>query len=101
MASPLREVLDHFEPGAPPVSLRGLAREMALDPGVLEEMLAYWVRKGRLREVNGTTHRACTQCGVKRACPFVLAMPRYYERVSDQDPRTLGPPCAVDDSSSA
>jgi hypothetical protein len=84
MASQLREVLNRFDDQSRPVSLAQMAREMALEPGVLHGMIDYWVRKGKLREINSGGEN-CTTCGIKGACPFVIAMPRYYERVRDND----------------
>ncbi len=82
MASQLREVLDRFAEQSTPLSVKQMAREMSLEPGVLHGMIEYWVRKGKLREVTGTGE-GCQTCGVKGACPFVVAMPRYFERVKD------------------
>lgn len=92
MASQLSTVLERFTRQSAPVSVNQMAREMQMDPGMLHSMIDYWVRKGKLREVNGSGS-ACTSCGVKGACPFVVAMPRYYEVVqADEQPDM--PPCA-------
>ena len=91
MASRLREVLNRFGKQSAPVSLNQMAREMDLEPGVLHGMIDYWVRKGKLREV-GSTNDNCQTCGIKGTCPFVVALPRYYERVEDSD-EGVGPPC--------
>lgn len=91
MASQLRMVLDRFADQSEPVTVKGMAQEMGIEPGVLHSMIDYWVRKGKLREVNsGAT---CVTCGVKSACPFVVALPRTYELVSDDD-ITPAAPCA-------
>lgn len=84
MASQLREVLDRFTNQSAPVSVNRMARDMQLDPGVLHGMIDYWVRKGKLREVN-TSGKSCHTCGIKGACPFVVNLPRYYERVTNDD----------------
>lgn len=82
MAGQLREVLNRFSEQSGPVSLRQMAQEMGIEPGVLQDMIDYWVRKGKLREATSGTE--CTTCGVKTACPFIVALPRAYERVSDE-----------------
>lgn len=92
MASQLREILDRFTDQTTPLSINRMARDMALEPGVLQGMIDYWVRKGKLREVNGTTEH-CTTCGINSGCPFIVAMPRYYELVTADVP-PLDPPCA-------
>jgi hypothetical protein len=83
MASQLREVLNHFSARSIPLSLSQLASEMQIEPGVLDGMIDYWVRKGRLREVNGTG-QSCHSCGIQGACPFIISLPRYYELVTDE-----------------
>ncbi|MCA9914931.1 MAG: hypothetical protein KC496_16370 [Anaerolineae bacterium] len=91
MASQLREVLNHFSDQSAPISLTRMAREMNLQPGVLQGMIEYWVRKGKLREVN-TSGDNCTTCGVKGACPFIVNLPRYYELADNS--RDSIPPCS-------
>ncbi len=91
MASQLREVLNRFSDQAVPRSIKEMAREMHLEPGVLQDMIDYWVRKGKLREVN-TSGSSCNTCGVKGACPFIVNLPRYYELTSDSEDSI--PPCS-------
>jgi len=95
MASRLREVLNRFGKQSAPVSLNQMAREMQLEPGMLGGMIDYWVRKGKLREVN-SGGETCNTCGIKSACPFIIALPRYYELTQDgdNDAETDAPPCA-------
>lgn len=76
----LRQVLDHFEQEQGAVSLPALARTLGIERGMLQTMLDYWVRKGKLREVNAP---ACTTCGTASGCPFVVKLPRQYELVSE------------------
>ncbi|MCA9887619.1 MAG: hypothetical protein KC546_04565 [Anaerolineae bacterium] len=91
MASQLREVLNRFSDQSAPLSINQMAHDMGLEPGVLHSMIDYWVRKGKLREIN-SSGQACTTCGVKGTCPFTVALPRYYELVTDQDNPSC-PPC--------
>jgi hypothetical protein len=92
MATQLREVLNRFADQNAPRSIKAMAREMSLEPGILQGMIEYWVRKGKLREVNsgGDT---CNTCGIKSGCPFIVALPRYYELVSEDDSAQDIPPC--------
>ena len=76
----LREVLNRFEHQSGTISLTGLARELQIEPPMLQEMIDYWVRKGRLREVADIN---CSTCGCSHGCPFVFALPRMYELVRD------------------
>lgn len=92
--SQLREVLDRFATQRGPMSVNRMAKEMGITPSMLNEMIEYWVRKGKLREVNGGG-QACVTCGVKGACPFVVNLPRYYEMVTAENtPDDSQPPCA-------
>lgn len=94
MASQLRQVLERFDDQTTAVSINRMAQEMDVTPGVLHGMIDYWVRKGKLREVT-SSGEACTTCGVKSGCPFVIALPRYFERVlPGQDAQPDDPPCA-------
>lgn len=90
MASQLQKVLDRFAKHDIPRSLKGMARELDIDPGVLDGMIAYWVRKGKLREVS-VNGEGCTTCGIKNGCPFVVALPRYFELVREHP--TPDPSC--------
>ena len=91
MASQLREVLNRFSDQSAPISIQKMAREMKLEVGVLQGMIEYWIRKGKLREVVGN-HTGCTTCGIKGECPFIMTLPRYYELADENDP----PVCASD-----
>ena len=88
--SQLREVLHQFDGRQTPVSIKQMSREMNIEIGVLHDMINYWVRKGKLREVNSSGEQ-CNTCGIKGACPFIVALPRYYERINDSTPPE--PPC--------
>jgi hypothetical protein len=82
MTTTLRAVLDAFDSGQA-YSLGQLAQQLAVPPALLESMIAYWVRKGELREVNGETQ--CSACGHVTSCPFIMKMPRLYERVTGEN----------------
>lgn len=92
MASQLKEVLNRFADQTIPVSVNRLAQDMEIEPGVLRGMIDYWVRKGKLREVN-SGGETCMSCGVKSVCPFIIALPRYYEIATDENDDDT-PPCA-------
>lgn len=98
MAATLRDVLTTFERTNRPLTVGQMAREMDLSPAMLDSMIAYWVRKGKLRVVDDSPH--CGTCGHARGCPFVLQMPRRYELVTagdafhdDELPSNVGPRC--------
>ena len=76
MATTLRQVLEQFEQSQGAVSLQQMARTLGIERGTLQNMIDYWVRKGKLREV-GTP--VCTTCGSASECPFVVVLPRCYE----------------------
>lgn len=83
----LREVLRLVESVDGPISLTAISRELDIDPGVVEEMLNYWVRKGRLTldgrssVCSGNCAAATCQCGSCTgisSCPFIARLPKTY-----------------------
>lgn len=96
MTASLREVLTAFETAPGPVSLAYIGRSLNLDRATLDGMIQYWVRKGKIREVQNATK--CTTCGEKTGCPFIMEMPRSYELVTGETlpliPLTGEAPCA-------
>ena len=85
----LRAVLDAFKDTHNVRSLQQIAHDLDISPGMLESMIAYWVRKGQLREVAGPS--SCTACGSAGHCPFVMQMPRMVEWV-DPEKQDVPPP---------
>lgn len=92
MASQLREVLNQFEVQREPVSVRAMARHMEINPNVLQGMIDYWVRKGKLRATS-SSGEMCTTCGDQPTCPFVVHMPDYYELARDESENAPPPSC--------
>jgi len=88
---PLRAVLNAFE-NETALSLNQLSHQLGITPAMLDSMIAYWVRKGRLRESTSTPQ--CTTCGSARGCPFIMKMPRTYELVTTSEPSDANPPCS-------
>lgn len=82
MTTLLRQVLDEFDVQTGPASVAEMARRLGVEPGALQGMLDYWVRKGRLRVVSSCA-QSCSGCGSAKACPFVMTLPPMYERVGD------------------
>ncbi|MBN1964435.1 MAG: hypothetical protein JW910_07300 [Anaerolineae bacterium] len=84
MASTLGQVLSAFEAADRPLTLGALARELGVAPGILAGMIEHWVRKGRLREIGGTT--ACRTCAGASGCPFLTTdLPRRFVLTSPHD----------------
>lgn len=88
----LRQILETFEQANEPLSLTQVARRLEVEPHLLEAMMAYWVRKGAIREV---TTSGCAACSLKNHCAPLLTLPRRYERVTGEDGALPAPPpCA-------
>lgn len=79
MATTLRRVLEHVEGQAGAVSLAQMARALDVPRPLLQEMLDYWVRKGRLREVGAAN---CGTCGSASLCPAATFVLKRYELVT-------------------
>lgn len=85
----LQQVLRAFEEAHEPLNLVDLARKLDVDQPTLEGMIAYWVRKGRLKESQAAS--SCSaECGPTCAsgsepCPFVGKMPRIITLVGTDE----------------
>lgn len=99
----LREVLRLVETASGPISLMELSRRTGLEAGVMEGMLTYWVRKGRLR-VEGWAAVCsdgcfgagcrCGSCALgDSGCPFIARLPKSY--VVNNSPITQKPTIPV------
>lgn len=93
MTSTLRAVLTAFEQSKAPLSLAQLAADLSVPPAILEGMIDFWVRKGRLQET-GTVGSACAACGHGKSCPLVVKTPRRYELVTGEAQPGHAPSCA-------
>lgn len=81
----LREVLQALEGARGPVSLDELSRQLGVERSALEGMIAYWVRKGRLRESGATCSGSAGGCSCSTSaapCPFSSAAPRTITLLS-------------------
>ncbi|MFN8528546.1 MAG: FeoC-like transcriptional regulator [Anaerolineae bacterium] len=89
MATTLRQVLEYFEQHHGTISLPELARQLGIERSMLEPMLEFWVRKGKLRD---TSAPACVTCGSAEGCPFVVTLPHRYELVTEGSTGTVSAP---------
>ncbi len=87
MTSKLREVLNHFEQQSRALSLADLAHELGIEAELLQEMIGYWVRKGKLRQVSADS---CASCGCSAGCPLPTTLPRRYELAASGDAAGMG-----------
>ncbi len=86
----LQQVLRAFEEAREPLNLVDLARQLDVDQPALEGMIAYWVRKGRLKESQATASSCRAECGPTCAsgagpCPFIGKMPRIITLVGTEE----------------
>ncbi len=80
----LREVLAAFEQGGS-MSLAEMSRRHDVDPSVLEDMIQFWVRKGRLRDAcNAGGCGSCHQSGSCSAVSTSTNQPHRYELVTER-----------------
>lgn len=85
----LRQVLDAFRQSEP-LSMTQLAKKLNVDLNTLDDMLQFWVRKGKLREVRPNN---CGDCGGIQHCPVKVAVPRRYELVAEGESANAAPAC--------
>ena len=85
----LRDLLRLVETAEGPISLADLGRQLGVDAAVLDGMLQYWVRKGRLvmdgRAGSVACSGGCTSmgggcgsCSGVASCPFMARLPVTY-----------------------
>jgi len=83
----LNQVLTEITNADEPISLTVLSHKLGIEPGALEGMLAYWVRKGKLRDDDAEDASAChtgsvgscgSTCTGTETCSFVARMPKSY-----------------------
>ncbi|NJK82203.1 MAG: hypothetical protein HC893_10485 [Chloroflexaceae bacterium] len=87
----LQQVLHEIEQAREPLSLNDLARRLEIDPGTLDGMLTFWVRKGRIVVRDGdestcTTGSGCGSCASTVGCPFAGKAPRTF-MLKGEEPR--------------
>ena len=76
----LRQLLDLIENSQSGISLRRIARELDLSVGQVENMLDYWVQKGRLQIMEPAAK--CQACASSTGCSYLIDFPRIL-RISD------------------
>jgi hypothetical protein len=87
----LQLVLQEIEAAGGTINLSDLSQKLHLEPGALEGMLEFWVRKGRLRREGIQSSHACSSgpsCGgscAGAACPFIIRIPRTFSLVTERD----------------
>ena len=81
----LWKVLHEVEAAKAPLDLNELSRRLDVDRSVLDGMIQFWVRKGRLVDdaagattasVVCATHTCGGSCSGPQGCPFTMKMPR-------------------------
>jgi|WetSurSiteA1Bulk_404760.scaffolds.fasta_scaffold368244_2 hypothetical protein len=77
----LRDVLAAFERGET-ISLAQLAKNLDVEVAVLDTMIQFWVRKGKIREVCSSGAH-CEKCGSHSECSITTTVSRRYELVKD------------------
>jgi hypothetical protein len=81
----LLSVLHAIQAAGGPVTLNELSQQLEIEPGALEGIIAFWVRKGRLTTSGGVAAScgpaACSACAPTDAdgCPFVIGTATRWE----------------------
>jgi hypothetical protein len=81
----LWKVLHEVEAARAPLDLNELSRRLDVERSVLDGMVQFWVRKGRLVDDAATAGQAAAACAAHgcgagcsgaQGCPFTMKMPR-------------------------
>ena len=86
--SALSRLLDLIEESRGLLSIPDLARELGVTQSRVENMLEYWIQKGKIQASNTLTD--CGGCGALHNCPFVLGMPRTFELIQEMGEESGG-----------
>ncbi len=88
----LQLILQEIEAAGGTISLAGLSRKLDVDPGALDGMLEFWVRKGRLQRNSYQGDGVCSPlagcggtCPGAQSCPFVVQLPQTFSLVTDNN----------------
>jgi hypothetical protein len=78
----LHQVLQEIEQANEPLTIQEISRRLQLDAGIVSDMVAIWVRKGRLTADDAPTHDPIQHCGSDcrgpAECHFIAKMPGTY-----------------------
>lgn len=94
----LNRVLQEIESTQGALTLNDLSRKLGIERGVLDGMIQFWVRKGRLLDedaVDSAAGQGCsggscgTSCVGPAECTFVAKMPKSYSLPKDKNDAAL------------
>ena len=85
--SKLRSFLEIFQEADSPLSLGYIAQSLNISPAMAENMAQFWIRKGRIDELESPAD--CGSCGINGKCSFVYQLPTRFQLVEDDSERIL------------
>jgi hypothetical protein len=78
----LHQLLHEIEQANGPITIQELSQRLHLDPGVVADMVAFWVRKGRLvlgaDTATPPAHHCGSDCQGTVACHFIARLPEQF-----------------------
>ena len=89
----LRQLLEYVEDSPSGISLQEMARDLNLSISQAENMMEYWVRKGRLQAVGPAPD--CAGCASGSSCSFLIDFPPTFQVATEGKPQIpeKDPPC--------
>ncbi|HRQ38909.1 MAG TPA: FeoC-like transcriptional regulator [Chloroflexota bacterium] len=78
----LHQLLHEIEQANGPITIQELSHRLHLEPGVVVDMVAFWVRKGRLSSgatASAHAHHCGGDCQGTAVCHFIARLPERYE----------------------
>ncbi len=83
----LHQLLHEIEKATGPITIQELSHRLNLEPGVASDMVAFWVRKGRLAAGESASTPHTSHCGGDcqgpSACHFIARVPESYAVTKD------------------
>ena len=86
--SKLQSVLEIIKEAEAPISLGYVAHCLKITPEMAENLLQFWIRKGRIEELGSAAD--CGSCGINGECPFVYQLPTRYQLVENESIKNVG-----------
>lgn len=84
----LHQLLHEIEQANGPLTIHELSQRLNLEAGVVTDMVAFWVRKGRLSTgasvpVSPSAHHCGSDCQGTAVCHFIARIPESFALTKD------------------
>ena len=91
----LHQVISEIKNSQGAVSVKEIGQKLNIEPTAVEDMIEFWVRKGRLKvdqnfspqsDLAGGCAGCTSSCTGAEQCPFVMKLPKTFTPVNRAKP---------------